>query len=690
VKKKLDTDRVGGVLSRLLRDQKGNVLAITAAAVIPMIGVIGGAVDISRIYLAKSRLQAACDAGVLAGRKAMTTLTYTSTARARAEAMFNFNFQNDDYSTTGTTFVTSADSEGRLSGTASTQIPMVLMQILGMTDRNISVDCSADIQIPNIDIVFVLDVTGSMDEEINGTKKIVSLRNATKNFYDTIATAMVGNTRSQLRYGFVPYSQAVNVQELFKENPDTSIGQAPMTHIISNMVVQSRVANFTTPVTGGWVADSTSTPTTFRQTFNTGNAVTKAPDVAVSAAGTLISNNDCANYGNNYGFNIGSTNTNVWLTNRTSYPGEGNGDNVLYKAEGSSTWQTSEPTSGSFYTKATFSRVSATWNDDSGSTHANYQQCIRQVTHTRFIPGGGFKFTNWTYKPVTYNVSDFKAGDAIRYVSAIDANYTVPTSGQYDPVQLRQRADQVGLTSSSTYWNGCIEERETTAATSFTPIPAAAKDLNYILPGTGSDTRWRPMLRELTYLRSGTAEETTTNNNNKPGQACPAASVRNLRSYTEAQFDAYVDTLTPNGYTYLDVGMIWGLRLISPQGIWSSRNLTGPNGGQISRHIIFLTDGAPVSQGDTYSAYGVEQMVKRITGNTGVSAATLHARRFKALCDAERGAVSIWAIAFGTSVTGNMSQCADPGRAMQANNTTQLNAAFTRIANEVADLRLVQ
>jgi Flp pilus assembly protein TadG len=65
VKKKLDTDRVGGVLSRLLRDQKGNVLAITAAAVIPMIGVIGGAVDISRIYLAKSRLQAACDAGDL-------------------------------------------------------------------------------------------------------------------------------------------------------------------------------------------------------------------------------------------------------------------------------------------------------------------------------------------------------------------------------------------------------------------------------------------------------------------------------------------------------------------------------------------------------------------------------------------------------------------------------------------------
>jgi len=124
--------------------------------------------------------------------------------------------------------------------------------------------------------------------------------------------------------------------------------------------------------------------------------------------------------------------------------------------------------------------------------------------------------------------------------------------------------------------------------------------------------------------------------------------------------------------------------------MWASRNLTGPNGGQISRHIIFLTDGAPVSSPTSYTAYGTEQMDKRITGSTGVAAATLHAARFQAMCDAERGRVAIWAIAFGTSVTGNMQNCADSGRAMQANNTAELTNAFARIANEVADLRLVQ
>lgn len=92
----------------------------------------------------------------------------------------------------------------------------------------------------------------------------------------------------------------------------------------------------------------------------------------------------------------------------------------------------------------------------------------------------------------------------------------------------------------------------------------------------------------------------------------------------------------------------------------------------------------------SYSGYGIEIMANRITGTTGEAAGTLHARRFQALCDAERGSVNIWAIAFGTSVTGNLSNCADPNRAFQANNASDLNAAFENIAKSVADLRLVQ
>ena len=135
--KKPAVHRSSGALSRLLRDQSGNILAMTAAAVLPMLAVIGGAVDMSRIYMTRSRLQAACDAGVLAGRKAMTTTAYPDTPltvgspKYRANAMFNFNFNSSQYDTNTTTFPTYANAQGTVIGSATTKLPTVLMKIFG-------------------------------------------------------------------------------------------------------------------------------------------------------------------------------------------------------------------------------------------------------------------------------------------------------------------------------------------------------------------------------------------------------------------------------------------------------------------------------------------------------------------------------------------------------------------------------
>lgn len=681
-----------GLLRHLLRHTGGNVLAITAAATLPMLGVIGGAVDISRVYLVKSRVQAACDSAVLAGRKAMTTLTYTDSAKARARSMFNVNFQDDDYGTSGTAFTTSANEQGVVSGTASTTVPMVLMDIFGAEPTTVSVTCSADIQIPNIDIVFVLDVTGSMDQCPDGwcnnnpsgeVKKIVSLRAAAKDFYTTLQTALAGNDTSQVRYGFVPYSQAVNGMDLFKASPDTSKGELPLTELIGTMQVESRVANFTT-----YVDDlSAQQISQFDQVFDNNDDDTKEPWESDTNNSTQMSNWDCDQYGANKSFTIDSS-PDVYLYPYTSWPGgEGIGASELYQKNGTGAWQTTEPTltnNGEFYDKITFERESSTWSSGKKS-------CRREVTRTRYTKRKGYRFTNWTYRPVSYDVTGFRSGSSLNFVSAVNSNLVIPTSGTFTPVEMRAWADQSGLTSSSTSWDGCLEERDTTPAATFEPIPALAYDLDVLTGGTNDAHRWRPILRDLTYDRGQKANENSTSNFSRPDYTCPSARMRNLNVMTQTEFNNYIDTLQPGGYTYLDVGMVWGLRLISPQGIFANRNLTGPNGGQISRHIIFLTDGEPVSQLTTYSAYGVERMSERITGGSNSpNAATRHARRFQALCDLQRGGVSIWAIAFGTSVTGNMEACADPGRAFEANNTTELQNAFRRIAQEVADLRLVQ
>ena len=69
--KHLDAKHSVGIMSRLASNQEGNIIAIFAAAIIPAIGLVGGAVDMSRLYLTQARLQGACDAGALLGRKIM-------------------------------------------------------------------------------------------------------------------------------------------------------------------------------------------------------------------------------------------------------------------------------------------------------------------------------------------------------------------------------------------------------------------------------------------------------------------------------------------------------------------------------------------------------------------------------------------------------------------------------------------
>jgi hypothetical protein len=81
--KNVEANKVSGVMSRLLKNEEGNIIALFAAAVIPVVGLVGGGFDMSRIYLTQTRLQGACDAGALIGRKTMGLGTWAANSNAR-------------------------------------------------------------------------------------------------------------------------------------------------------------------------------------------------------------------------------------------------------------------------------------------------------------------------------------------------------------------------------------------------------------------------------------------------------------------------------------------------------------------------------------------------------------------------------------------------------------------------------
>jgi Flp pilus assembly protein TadG len=86
-------------LCRLRRDRKANTLALAAAALIPLVAMIGSAVDVSRAYMAKSRLQSACDAASLAARRVMKLDDLDDEVIATGKEFFDFNFPNGKFGT---------------------------------------------------------------------------------------------------------------------------------------------------------------------------------------------------------------------------------------------------------------------------------------------------------------------------------------------------------------------------------------------------------------------------------------------------------------------------------------------------------------------------------------------------------------------------------------------------------------
>lgn len=634
-------------LARLARDARGNTIAIVAAATLPIAGMVGSAVDMGRSYLIKTRLQQACDAGVLAGRKAMSGSTLDSAAEQQAENFFSTNFASNTAGATNVAFEADDTSDGQVTGTATARIPLSIMQMFGLEYITLNVECDAKLEVSNSDVMLVLDVTGSMSACPNGTEcnsgsgsKIVGLRQAVMDFYDTMEAATSSDAR--FRLGFTAYSASVNVGI----DPFTNDEILDNSWVVDSWTYQSRVANMTKP---GWH------PTT---TYNAWTDQTH---------GSTISNSNCTKYGNNQsfsGFNPNPSGNPTLPTNDVFSAGQPATVNQVF-----------------------YERVTGSYSGNKSCTRR-----YRTAT-TSYAQNGLYGFTSWSYMPVTYDVSDYRAGNTINvYTANSPPTGAVTASGAYDMVALVNSTGST-VTGVSTSFDGCVEERDTVAQSSYATIPSGAYDLDILTTPSSTATRWRPMWNELVYDRSGTANELNVTTNRSPVTSyCPAESSK-LAERTRTQVQSYVDSLLAVGNTYHDLGMAWGARMLSATGMWASENSTAPNGRSISRHLIFMTDGDMVTPPNIYNSHGYEELDRRVSGASVTPSQNdlinRHNARFLALCAAAKANnVTVWTVAFGTANPPTLISCADSGKAYTATNSAALRAQFQVIASQIADLRL--
>lgn len=660
-----------GFLRRLAKNQAGNTLAIVAAAIFPLAALIGGGLDMSRAYMARSRLQQACDAAALAGRRAMTTSSMTNANIAEAKRFFDFNFPQGTAETANfTPVIQSKPGETTtVQVTASTTIPTTVMKIFKFTTLPLNVTCEARFDIGNTDVMLVLDTTGSMAQAISdgsggSTTRIAALRQAVRDFYDTLGAG--SDATGRIRYGFMPYSSTVNVG--FQLPTNNLIGG--ISGETWNYQTRRLITNFVnSSASGNWVHTSGTVSAWSNHSSTTGGssaACISPADTINSTTNTPASNSSTSGNGT-----ITTTTTTTRVTNGRDYDRE-------YTAATGGYW------AGPWYNRY--------WVSGSTSSCVIKVRTFTNYTETKTDTATQTPQFSWEYGEFPLDVSNFITGNAVANPAY---NASVPNDASGNPVP------------STSSWTGCIEERSTdnniTASSSISSIPNDAFDLQIDTLPTNANTRWRPHWPDVEFTRAG-AYLNTQARINGGWNACPSQS-RQLTSYASrsaipagqtSSFDAYVDGLVAVGGTYHDIGMIWGARFLSPTGIFAADNANAPNGFNISRHIVFMTDGDMSAYQGVYGAWGYQLLDGRVAANntSDVDLTAIHNRRLEMLCNAVKGrGITVWVIGFRNQSEGNIQAplqgCASSSNHwMMAYTQAQLTQKFKDIAKNIGGLRV--
>ena len=535
-------------------------------------------------------------------------------------------------------FTPTKAANNQVSGSATATVPMTIMTIFGFGSQTVTANCAARYDVADTDIMFVLDTTGSMacapnDSESTCAAYVNSV--GTQSYSRPSSSNGVPGYASTTGY-YVPektHSRIAALRSAVLNFYDTFAATAdPNTHIRYGFVTYTSVVNAgkaITDVSSGYMVGGA------------GNSTKNWTYQSRKVVGDYVVSNNSRSY---YGYN--SSSCAAAATPRNPAPTASN----PYPYDPATGTATQVTTSYSYWYGCTFNTATLG--------------------------------PRWGYDRISFDVSALVAGNTITDPTEVDG--------------------------STTRWTGCVEERDTTATSSFglTNLPA---DLDPDLIPTSDSTRWRPLLPDLTYARHNYYSTSSATSNgdsyDHPNLGWPVYQqygyvscgkpVARLANMTRTDVANYVNAsdFKPIGGTYHDTGMIWGTRLLSPNGIFASDTAVWPNSpAPPNRVIVFLTDGAMAPSPNIYGQYGIEFYDHRVTGGDMSNQTNRHNARFLAVCEAAKARnIDIWTVTIGPSVSSPMQSCATiPSQALYTTDGTDLSNKFGTIAKRLAMLRLTK
>ncbi len=188
-------------LRAFARDAKGNVAILFGVALIPMLIGVGVAVDYGRALIIRNRMADAADAAALAiGSWPNQTQDQLKT---RAQQFFNANYPPSTLGTVGALDV--QFSGDNIFVTVKGTMQTTFMKLANIDSLNVGASTTIAKKERNIELVLVLDTTGSM----GSGGKLSAMKSAAKKMVATLFDGQ--STSTTLKIGVVPFAAAVNV-----------------------------------------------------------------------------------------------------------------------------------------------------------------------------------------------------------------------------------------------------------------------------------------------------------------------------------------------------------------------------------------------------------------------------------------------------------------------------------------------
>ena len=242
-------------------------------------------------------------------------------------------------------------------------------------------------------------------------------------------------------------------------------------------------------------------------------------------------------------------------------------------------------------------------------------------------------------------------------------------------------------------WGGCVLERWDGGKDITDDTPSTQAFQTYFVPDTNSsgNNNWRS---------SSGGYNVNNANDVSANKGCPQQPITTLTNTKASLITAMENLVNPRGNTHVNVGAVWGWRLLSPQwnGLWggdmNANNLPLDYDEELSQKaMILMTDGTNTMSDSIYTAYGWLDDGHLGTTSSSTAVTKLN-QKTSAICSAMKAkGVLIYTIVFGNdSSSGSktmMKNCASQTDFYFFSPSKEsLSTAFKTIGDSLSKLRV--